>query len=125
MRDFFKEIWGTTKTLFNGCSNKHQKCLAYGSLVLALIINLLLGTILSALLSYVIMLICELTYCFVPTKSVRFNNKWYEIPDFKEFKNNKDNYIMNPRKIFKTHNLWFIFVGIIIFVFISLLFLIF
>lgn len=125
MKDFFKKIWGISKTLFTGYANKHQKCLAYGSLILALVLSLLFGTILSALVSYAIVLFSELVYCFVPTKSIRFNNKWYEIPDFKEFKNNKDKYIATPRNAFKTNNLWFVFVGIAIFILIRLIFLIF
>lgn len=125
MKTFFNKIWTMTKILFNGSASKHQKWLTYGSLVFGLIISLLLGTILSALLMYIVALFCELVYCFVPTKYVRFAERWFEIPDFKEFKSDKDNYIMNPRHDFKTNNLWFILIGVIMFLILRVLFLIF
>lgn len=125
MKEFFNKLWNITKLLCNGSATKHQKWLTYGTLVFGLVISLIFNTIISALLMFVGALLVELIYCFVPTTNVRWFNRWYELPDFKEFKNDREHYIANPRHQFKPNNFWFVMIAIIIFIILKLLFLIF
>ena len=125
MKQFFNKIWEIIKSLFDGRANKHQKWLTYGTLVFGLIISLLFGTIFTALLMYVVGLLVELTYCYVPMIHVYWLNHWFKVPDFKGFLANKEDYLLNPSHNFKKTNLWFIMIAIVIFIPLRLLFLIF
>jgi len=122
MRTFFNKVSDITKALLKGYANNHQKCLTYGTLVFALLLNLIFGTFFSVLMTYLMALLYEYTYCFIPTKFVRFFNHWFEIPDFYEFERDKENYLTNPRHNFSMSNIWFIIAGLVIFIVVKIIF---
>lgn len=125
MNLFFKQMLQVINSLFDGTAQKNQMWLTYGTFIFGFIISFLTGSISAIFLMFIFSMIGELIYCFVPMKTLDFYNHLIDIPDFKEFKNNFEEYLQEPKHPFNLQDFGYVFVGVVLFVVFKVLFMFF
>lgn len=125
MKLFFKKSLEAFKTLVTNKATKHQKWITFGSLAVALILNLVLGGMASLLLMLFLTFFAEFTYCFVPFKDVVWKKYTFKVPDYKGFRETPEKYFAQPQNEFVKDDLYFLPTSVCAFLVLKFLFLIF
>lgn len=122
MRQFFNKILKAGKDLFTLKVDKHQKYLAFGTLLFGLLCNIIFGTLLSVILMLLFAFFAEFCYCFVPTKNATLFGKEIIVTDLKGFFTIPMEYIAFPKHDFKLGNFYYVVLIAIVFMIIKMLF---
>ena len=119
-----KEFFNNFLIAFRGLkyADINQKTLFFGSTVVFLLLGLLFGWLTSVLLTALIGLLYELTYCYVPLTSIELFGRTVNIPDYIRFKNEFTFLDTKTYHKFESKNAYFCVDGIIVGIIIKVIF---
>lgn len=111
MKSFFNKILD----VFCGInqSDKHQRRIFFGSIILYLLFGILFGCISSVIFTVIFGFIYELTYCYVPYKNKEILGLSVSLPDYSVIKQ-LDIFNVKRYHAFAVENVYFSICGIII-----------
>lgn len=112
MKSFFNNILTAFRSI--GSTDKHQKVMFYGSIVIYLLLGLVFGYLSSVIFTAFIGLLYELTYCYVPYKEIRVFGRYITVPDYARFR--KEFNLLNTKEYhkFSSNNIYFCLNGVIV-----------
>lgn len=120
MKEFFNriaEILKNVKTF-----ETHQKVLFIITFVAATLIGFICGYFMTVLLSLLVGLLVELTYCYVPFKETTFFGMTFNLPDFKRFRAEASDGALSRYYDFNRNNGYYCYASVFLYVVIRLIF---
>lgn len=103
----------------------HQRFLTFSIFALCIVLNVIMSYLSVLVLSLLLGLIIELTYCFVPMKQKSILGINIKHPDYKSFFDNFNNLSFENYHKLDTHNLYYVYLGLILFTILKIVFMIF